>query len=79
MSNQTILTSEVEISIDADEKGFCLNCDVPAGDFEQDMIPGILLTYARRLCKEMGLSFDKVLRNSIATETRTKLDTSCLN
>ena len=58
---------EVDFTIEVDEKGFSINCDVVEGinDFDESMVPALTLHYIRMLCKETGISFEKALRSSL--------------
>ena len=56
---------EVGFTIEIDSTGFCINCDVEDGDFEESMVPSLVLSYLRMLCRETGISFEKALRSSL--------------
>lgn len=74
---ETISNSDVafDFCIEVDSKGFSINCDVTQGQehFKDDMIPGILLVYARQLCKESGQSFEAVLRTALGVPPKRNL------
>jgi hypothetical protein len=58
---------EAEFSLECDEKGFSINCNITKArdSFEDRMIPAILLHYTRQMCKELGLDFGKALKASL--------------
>lgn len=57
--------TEFEFIIECDERGFCVNCNVIRGEFDTSIVPSVLLSYTRQLCKELGISFESALRSSL--------------
>ncbi len=56
---------EMETTMEWDDHGFSLNCEIVSGNFEEHLIPSILIHHVRQICKEQGLSFEQVLRTSM--------------
>jgi hypothetical protein len=56
---------DCNFTIEADEKGFSINCDIEGGGFEQSMIPSVVLYFMRKLCREYGFSLESALHSSL--------------
>lgn len=67
ISTSDDLTVEVDFTMEWDERGFSINCELLDGNehFGEHLIPSMVIHYVRGLCREMGLSFEQVLRSSM--------------
>ena len=64
---------ECDFTIECDERGFSINCNVADGDdtFNEKMLPTMLLFYTRQLCKDLGQDFPSTIRGFLeATSLR---------
>lgn len=64
------LELEVDFTMEWDERGFTINCEVLNGNehFGEHLIPSMTIHYIRGLCRELGLSFESVLRASMGVQ-----------
>jgi len=61
------LELECDYTMAWDRNGFSINCEILDGmeHFGEHLIPSLAIHYVRGLCKDLGLSFESVLRTSL--------------